>query len=116
VSQTLKSCAHCGGESEVVKHQYGGYYPRCMTPGCINELGAGRTYSTAVSAVNAWNARPPQTDEEPESVERALQRERNRITDGMNMLPKYGVDVPDGNVLTIRLYDMYNVIHEVQEP
>jgi hypothetical protein len=57
VNQTLKSCVHCGGESEVVKHQYGGYYPRCMTPDCINELGAGRTYSTTVSAVNAWNTR-----------------------------------------------------------
>jgi hypothetical protein len=57
VSVKLKPCPHCGGESEVTKRQFAGCYPRCMTPGCINELGSGRQYRTIVDAVAAWNIR-----------------------------------------------------------
>jgi hypothetical protein len=71
----LRECPHCDGESEVAKHQYGGYYPRCMTPNCINELGSGRNYRTEEAAREAWNRR----DGEAARVAEAVAQERARI-------------------------------------
>lgn len=59
MSDEVMPCPHCGGESEMVLPPiYGdGYTFRCLTPDCINELGAGRLYRTEEQAVEAWNRR-----------------------------------------------------------
>lgn len=57
--EVVLPCPHCGNESEIVKYSHiNDYYPRCLTPDCINELGSGRTYSTEGEAIAAWNMRP----------------------------------------------------------
>jgi hypothetical protein len=57
VAVELKDCPHCGGESETMTTDENARTVRCMTPGCINEVGGGRIYRTIVDAVAAWNIR-----------------------------------------------------------
>jgi Lar family restriction alleviation protein len=100
----LRECPFCGShELKVYEGDDENGYAPAIECACNAVVGF---YGGDDDTLSTWNRR----DGEAARVAEAVAQEHARILDGMNALEMHDTEVPDGRVLTVRIFEMHGVI------